>query len=358
MIPPAALISVLTNCPLYLTTTHPRISSPQPHLAGSLLQQVRHGMMELETFSYEPLQERHIRVLEIESLPHASDIISCRCIHVSLNDRSQKYVAVSYTWGSDQKPCQLLVNGRILSITQSVHDIFQSKIMAEAGTRLWIDAVCINQEDLNEKASQVGVMRDIYSNAESTRVWLGPRSEDSDFAIGFTEELFSILSIFQIRETNLVAYDYATKYPEGAPEWVALAHLLERPWFTRTWVIQEVALATHAEIVCGDTTLSWDTLEQVIHQLVDLGFAGIVGTTNDNDLRILHSPPGLVKVEKLCDLRKRIRAQEPRSILGLTVRFSSSRTTEQSDKIYGVLGLATDGNDPIFLPDYTVLDFK
>jgi hypothetical protein len=58
------------------------------------------------------------------------------------------------------------------------------------------------------------------------------------------------------------AYDYATKYPEA--EWVALVHLLERLWFTRTWVIQEVALATHAEIVCGDATLGWDTLERVI----------------------------------------------------------------------------------------------
>ena len=65
----------------------------------------------------------------------------------------------------------------------------------------------------------------------------------------------SILPEFQTGQIERVPSDYAMKYP-GAPEWVALAHLLERPWFTRTWVIQEVALATRAEIVCGDVTLS------------------------------------------------------------------------------------------------------
>jgi hypothetical protein len=96
--------------------------------------------------------------------------------------------------------------------------------MANPGTILWIDAVCINQENLDEKATKVGVMRDVYSNAESTRVWLRPRSEDSDLAISFTEELLSILPEFQTGKIERVTSDYAMKYPEGAPEWVALAH--------------------------------------------------------------------------------------------------------------------------------------
>jgi len=218
---------------------------------------------------------------------------------------------------------------------------------------LWIDAVCINQEHLDEKAHQVGVMHDACSNAESTRVWLGSRSEDSDLAISFTEELLSILQEFQKGKIERVMSDYAMKCPEGAPEWVALGHLLERPWFTRTWVIQEVALAARAEIVCGDATLIWGNLERVIVELFALGFAGLVGTTNHRDLRILHGPPGLLKVGKLRTLRSSIREQEPRSILGLMVDFASSRTTEPSDKISGVLGLAIDINDPVFLLDYT-----
>ena len=84
-----------------------------------------------------------------------------------------------------------------------------------------------------------------------------------------------------------------------------------------------------------------------------LGFAGLVGTTNGRDLRILDGLPGLFKFGKLCTLRTSTMAQEPRSTLGLMVRFVSSRMTKPSDKIYRVLSLATDVNDPIFLPDYT-----
>jgi hypothetical protein len=112
-------------------------------------------------------------------------------------------------------------------------------------------------------------------------------------------------------------------------------------------------LATRAEIVCGDVTLSWDTLERVIDELFALAFAGLVGATNDRDLRILPGLPGFLKVGKLCTLRTGIRVQEPRSILGLMVKFVSSRAVGPGGKKYGVLGLATDVNDPIFLPGYT-----
>jgi hypothetical protein len=81
--------------------------------------------------------------------------------------------------------------------------------MTNPGTRLWIDAVCINQENLDEKATQVGVMRDVYSNAESTCVRLRPRSEDSDLAISFTEELLSIIPEFQTGKIERVTSDYS-----------------------------------------------------------------------------------------------------------------------------------------------------
>jgi hypothetical protein len=176
--------------------------------------------MAYEYFHSEQLQPRHIRILEVESSPHPSGIINCRCIHVPLEDRSHKYVAVSYTWGSPQKPCQLLVNGHLLKITQTVHEIFQSKIMAEPGTLIWIDAICINQENLEEKTRQVRFIGEVFSNAESTRVWLGPESQDSSLAISFIRTLFSILPEIETGNMERTLY-YAMKYREAGPEWVA-----------------------------------------------------------------------------------------------------------------------------------------
>jgi hypothetical protein len=103
--------------------------------------------------------------------------------------------------------------------------------MAEPGMLIWIDAICINQENLEEKAWQVRFMGEVFSNAESTRVWLGPESQDSSLAISFIRTLFSILPEIETGNMECTLY-YAMKYREAGPEWVALAHLLSRSWLT------------------------------------------------------------------------------------------------------------------------------
>jgi hypothetical protein len=305
-----------------------------------------------EAFIYEPLQSRHIRVLEFETSPHLSNIISCRCIHVSLDDRSQKYVAVSYTWGSEQKPCQILINGCLLDITKNVYDIFRSKIMVRSSSRLWIDAICINQEDLEEKSLQVRFMGEVFSNAEHVRVWLGPSSHDSSLAVSFMKTLSSILPEIETGDLERVRY-YYTKYPEACPEWIALAQLLSRSWFTRTWVIQEVALSTSAEIVCGEDTLGWDTLDRVIINLCKLGYAGLVSTSLAKATVIRYPASGIRVVWNLFDIRRRLKEGIVRPISWLMGVFAWSEATFESDRIYGFLGIATDVADPIFSPDYT-----
>jgi hypothetical protein len=103
--------------------------------------------------------------------------------------------------------------------------------MAEPSTLMWIDAICINQENLEEKARQVSFMGEVFSHAESTRVWLGPEIQHSSLAISFIRTLFSILPEIETGNMERTFY-YAMKYREAGPEWVALAHLLSRPWFT------------------------------------------------------------------------------------------------------------------------------
>ena len=311
--------------------------------------------MEYRTFSYEPLQPRQIRVLQFTPSPHPSNIISARCIHMTLDHQSQNYVAVSYAWGSMQKSCQMLLNGRILNITENVHNVFRSKITDDPNTRVWIDAVCINQEDLVEKASQVRLMGEVYSNAENTRIWIGLASSSSDLAIHFIKTLFSILPELETGDPERINHYYAI-YPSHCPEWTALAHFLNRPWFARTWVIQEVVLATHASIVCGEAILTWDILDRVMVGLHELGIDGLIDATTNYDSGfslVILAPPGLPTVIGLSILRKRVRDKKPRPILRVMAMFRNSLTTEENDKIFAMLGVATDVADPIFYPDYT-----
>ncbi|RDL40524.1 uncharacterized protein BP5553_00503 [Venustampulla echinocandica] len=310
--------------------------------------------MDQEPFSYEPLQPRHIRVLEVESGRNSSELISCRCIHVSIdNPSSPPYVAVSYTWGTEpQKPHRILVNGRLLSTTQTVHELLRSKCMAEPDISLWIDAICINQDDNEEKSVQVTLMGEVYSNADRVRIWLGPSGENSGLAISFTETLCSILPEIETLDPERTMY-YARKYQEGCSEWFALAKLLSRPWFTRTWVVQEVALSTNADIVCGDDTLSWNSLARAITGLGALGYGGMIALEPGNDLISNIGVPGLTRVTKLEVVRKYRRQREPVPLLLLMSMFSDAETKDLLDRVYGYLGVATDVDDPIFVPDYT-----
>jgi hypothetical protein len=174
--------------------------------------------MDKEIFLYERLQRRHIRLPNAEPSSDPSRPISCQCAHVSLDDTARApYVTISYGWGSGDKPHQILINGHLLSIGSSVHDVLRSKRITESGRLLWIDAISINQEDKEEKSQQVGLMGEIYSSAEVVRVWLRPSFEDSGLAVGFIEMIFSALPEIETGDLERTMY-YAQKYPKACPE--------------------------------------------------------------------------------------------------------------------------------------------
>jgi hypothetical protein len=77
-------------------------------------------------------------------------------------------------------PNQILINDSLLNITEHAHNVLGNKLMMQSGF-LWIDAICINQSDNEEKSQQVRLMGEIYSKAEVVRVWLGPSTEDVSY---------------------------------------------------------------------------------------------------------------------------------------------------------------------------------
>ncbi|CAK4034499.1 Hypothetical predicted protein [Lecanosticta acicola] len=141
---------------------------------------------ELHDSLYEPLPgARHIRILTLESASTRADPIICRI--QSENYYSAEYAALSYSWGmSDDGDATLnrsiLMNGRVKAVTQNLFEgLSRIRSHQVKPLRLWIDAVCINQADIDERNSQVAQMADIYRNAAIVLVWLGEgRSEAED----------------------------------------------------------------------------------------------------------------------------------------------------------------------------------
>lgn len=123
--------------------------------------------------------------------------------------RSPPYKALSYTWGDGKVKADVLVNGRNFTITRSLATALFHLRPRSRPLRIWIDQICINQHDLQEKSEQVQHMHRVYRNSEESLVWLGPAQPGSD-------GLMDVLNKLGAFAERLELYSYYTreKYPE------------------------------------------------------------------------------------------------------------------------------------------------
>ncbi|KAH6663696.1 heterokaryon incompatibility, partial [Halenospora varia] len=142
---------------------------------------------------------------------------------VSLDDHPA-FEALSYIWGNEKPNCCITCNGSSLNIRPNFNALKRLRNSSEPRV-IWIDAICINQEDLIEENHQIPLMRSIYKNAERTIVWLGGESKGISKAVDLMRSFLEI-------DNHGFFYE----------PWEALAELISWSWFRRIWVIQEVVL--------------------------------------------------------------------------------------------------------------------
>ena len=168
-----------------------------------------------------------IRLLRL--LPHENEStekaeIQCELFEYSLQDQgigTHLYDALSYTWGGANKPRSIFINKQIFAVTENLYAAL-SRLRGRSLERIiWVDAVCINQEDLEEQGHQVQLMAKIYSKAARVLVWLGEKADDSDTAL----------------EGIRIAAEYESMSSSNNKiVKQAILALLQRPWFRRIWV--------------------------------------------------------------------------------------------------------------------------
>lgn len=183
-----------------------------------------------------------------------------------------EFTALSYTWGAAVFPRMLTINGVAFYITENLFAFLQRYRENDNGVYLWIDALCINQLDLNEKSMQVRNMLTIYEKASNVIVWLGEEGRFTKLAI----------EIFRWAYSN-TTHDRELEY-ERLPEYWTLGtqnnqnqcwhsavcaqsfplvmqgveDLCSRDWIRRIWIKQEIWAANNIDVYCGSTMLSWD----------------------------------------------------------------------------------------------------
>jgi hypothetical protein len=203
--------------------------------------------------------KKDIRVLLLHPRRGEDSEVRCDIVYLNLSDpHPPPYYALSYCWGKKEPRFPISLNGREHWVVPNLFDAFQRLRDRDdvAGRLIWIDALCIDQDDEEEKASQVNLMGEIYKKASKTFVWLGEHEHASHLAM----DLLNSVTEENIR--NILEDKSKSKRMELA--WVALRALFERPYWSRVWILQEVVLSRPSFLICGNSMCSWDSVRLLL----------------------------------------------------------------------------------------------
>jgi hypothetical protein len=190
----------------------------------------------LPFYRYSPLPENHIRVIQLLPNRDGNSLVECNLIDYPLLDPRagpHLYEAVSYVWGPPPNTHTLTVDDAVLSVRQNCHAVLARLRDPVLPRFLWVDAVCINQEDNNEKTNQVQLMTWIYASARGVIVWLEEPIYGDTFSDDGTQAgLARTLQI--IREATEHSDRLSMATIEAAKD--RINELSRRSWFRRIWV--------------------------------------------------------------------------------------------------------------------------
>jgi hypothetical protein len=231
-------------------------------------------------YIYSSLQASSEKIRLLTLLPGGFGTdVHCQLHKTKLDKNSPpRYEALSYTWGSAEDPVAIYVEKGTLPVTQNLAGALQHLRYSDRPRILWVDAICVNQQDLEERSQQVPRMADIYTLAESVVVWLGPEGDDSSWALRTLNNIGSMVDA-DWTEITMRPSDEAVAAGElhwadqnatmlfKSGELVPAHHLLGRTWFERLWIRQEIMLATKAVLICGFNTMPWLRFRNAIFYL-------------------------------------------------------------------------------------------
>ncbi|PKS06077.1 hypothetical protein jhhlp_007911 [Lomentospora prolificans] len=221
--------------------------------------------MATSQYAYQSLPEgKWFRVLKLHPYSTGDSVLSCELLTVELGvEETPSYKALSYVWGDPSAQVSIMCSGSSLSITHSLFSALKRVRHVDRDVVVWADAICINQQDVVEKGTQVNMMGDIYDSADEVIVWLGDEhAEKSHKAFATIQGVCEMITTGKDRESfQAPGWQIATRsvipsvLTEETNQFVET--LFKLPWFSRVWVLQEVGLATRATAHWGSASLEF-----------------------------------------------------------------------------------------------------
>jgi hypothetical protein len=313
----------------------------------------------MQPYTYQPLREltsiRALRLLSVGSDSDRTLFCSLREQYISGVD-PPNYLTFSYTWGSPNETRRIVVDDCYLDVRKNCYDaLWHAHSLPEHNAQrlYWIDSICINQEDLEEKACQVARMGTTYRQSSGTLIWTGPHENDSAF-------LFQALNNFHL--------EYGHRISSASEGWIpvyvtiakelgysqqdmiricrALLQYGLRLYWSRLWILQELAISRYkATVICGGNRVPLESLREFNEKVHFWAFE----TTVDRRLcsEVLDSGQKMSRVLMY--------ARDGRDMTTYLVGLRDWGCYDKKDRIYGLLDMILWPEGlPRLMPSYTI----
>ncbi|KAH7384351.1 heterokaryon incompatibility protein-domain-containing protein, partial [Phaeosphaeria sp. MPI-PUGE-AT-0046c] len=295
----------------------------------------------MSPYQYIPLSDAHsnIRLLRLLPAVHDEADICIELLEYSLQKPRHSYEALSYVWGPMKPARSVSIGDEHLSITPNLSAALLQLRDHTFPRIVWVDAICINQTDRSEKEVQIQSMARIYACAKRVVVYLGEAADNSNEALE------------AIRAAGMRP---SSENSENNARSVDL--LLQREWFQRIWVLQEVAAARHIVVICGNTEIDGHAL--------CLGLENLKSA--DSHLTLYSQVRSVLSLIRGAIFRPMFvldssgnTFQNMCSIGELVIMYSTHKASLRHDKIFALLGMALHNEPGDFeehglLPNYKV----
>ncbi|RGP68689.1 hypothetical protein FSPOR_5159 [Fusarium sporotrichioides] len=306
------------------------------------------------------------------------------------------YIALSYVWNSPTIPgdedCHFItVNGCPFKVTPNLFHALEELKKSQRirqGFKLWIDAICINQNDSNERGQQVAKMRDIYQSAWQVLIWLGPSDKYTELAFSALHWLSreskqpKAMEKFYRESSSIDARPLVIKWPTyhspmKKEVYKALYYFFTRPYWRRMWVVQEVAMGNpNTPVLCGNQCISWQDIYQAVQviasdesrfgrEILDSVQPQLLSTwsfevARDRQIRgRTWAPERMWKVQDtmMCIQKDQQGASSTSGRKELLRALNLARDaliTDDKDRVYGIMGIKAVADRVNTKPDYNL----
>ncbi len=277
----------------------------------------------------DPKNKRAIRVIRI--WPDLVDgKIACEVDQVTTDSR---YSALSYTWGSAKDAHEtVLINGHRCMVRRNLWAFLDHAREYHARKALWIDAICINQDDIEEKNRQVQMMSRIYTRTEEVLVWLGPR-------VDYAGHCLRRMQAYE----GMSDTEMALSSSKDSEFWKGFKAINSSRYWDRVWVVQEFIQSKKGRIIQGDRWISFDTFQNTIRRFDNRIYRLVLqywvfGKRRNESFEVYIS-----NIHPLWQMRlERARSHEDHA---KWAQLSGSRFCRDiRDRVYGIMPLATHGD--------------